>query len=804
MTEVRLTFLEAASKVSLTKRFRIDPNTDDWQEVASYPMVKRFTSYEEVCSDFESFAGSIIAHANQGHCLLRGALVQPIKDSPRRNLHVSDPFTRWIVLDYDSPYGFSSPDDLLHALDLPALPYLFHHSASAGLTSPAGIRGHLFFLLEEPVRLSAIANWLQWVNLTVPELSSQITLTATGHALKWPLDIAVARSAQLIFIAPPEVEGAADPLPDRFEPREFSSRTRTSIVEQIHTVPTDKLAKLIRQRLINLREQAGLPPLPRRLTITNDERRVVLNPQAISPIQSWTIVEENEQFIRLNINGGDSRAYYVLKHNPRYLHNFKGEPDIDLKECCPELYQELLAKIREDKRRLLCLWDLETNMYYGVEYLPESNEVLHVYSFTTKNAILDLQKLRGEPGSTELVPDFKVYFDPKDSNRIDLDRKKFNLYEPPPPNLDPTKVTPAGANAKIPPVIHKVIDHVCCGEQEVIDHFLNWLAFVYRKRTMSQTAWVFFGTYGTGKGTLGNRIVRPLVGDNQFCPMTLDKVIDKFDAWIRHTLVLFIDETDSNSLSKTTAAALRGRLKHLITEPMVTVRPMFRGPIVVPNHINVIIASNETIPIHVYEGDRRYNVAPRQLEPLQITASEYDRIDDELPQFARFLIQWKIDEHQVRTPIDTDARRDLISLSTSPIDDVLSQLSRGELDTLYDMLNAIPTTDPSMQIEISDSLDDLNRVVTEFARTGQAEFLSERSLLRILRLTTRERLQPKTLRYMLSLKGGRIRCGTQTDERGVSSFGVWIRPELPRCTRFLSLQGQGVPDPGTPSRAEAQ
>ena len=54
------------------------------------------------------------------------------------------------------------------------------------------------------------------------------------------------------------------------------------------------------------------------------------------------------------------------------------------------------------------------------------------------------------------------------------------------------------------------------------------------------------------------------------------------------------------------------KLKHQITEPNLTIRAMRTNQIELPSFCNFLFLTNRADAVKIEEGDRRYNVAPRQ------------------------------------------------------------------------------------------------------------------------------------------------------------------------------------------------
>lgn len=76
---------------------------------------------------------------------------------------------------------------------------------------------------------------------------------------------------------------------------------------------------------------------------------------------------------------------------------------------------------------------------------------------------------------------------------------------------------------------------------------------------------------------------------------------DSFDEWIAGRLVIEISE-----VYEAGNWTLANKLKPLITEPMVSVRGLYKGQRMVRNHARFVMFSNHEAPLSFEDGERRY------------------------------------------------------------------------------------------------------------------------------------------------------------------------------------------------------
>lgn len=133
--------------------------------------------------------------------------------------------TEWLVLDLDGlpeNLGVASSggqvisvpltiDLFLNELGMNDISYIVQWSASYGVENQK-LRAHVFVLLDKPYAAQLLKQWLIQKNHEIPLLSTAMTLTKSGNAISWSLDISACQNDKLIYIAPPILKGIKDPL----------------------------------------------------------------------------------------------------------------------------------------------------------------------------------------------------------------------------------------------------------------------------------------------------------------------------------------------------------------------------------------------------------------------------------------------------------------------------------------------------------------------------------------------------------------------------------------------------------------
>ena len=174
--------------------------------------------------------------------------------------------------------------------------------------------------------------WLPHLNLTVPGLRAQATLSANGMTLSYPLDVTNCQNDKLLFIADPVVDGLEDPLAGRrFE---LCGRGIASVDLSTERLDPGTVRREADALVSDLRARAGLPERRARYVALPGRERLLANPEPATV----TGVRRARGFVYLNLNGGDSWAYYFPESSLEIVYSFKGEPPMPPQQIARRLY----------------------------------------------------------------------------------------------------------------------------------------------------------------------------------------------------------------------------------------------------------------------------------------------------------------------------------------------------------------------------------------------------------------------------------------------------------------------------------
>lgn len=782
---MKLDFLAAADGTPLTKTFTKNANGELVR--SDYPRVWRFNSIRIEVASLKELATSLRTAAKAGQCMLKGVLDEPLIDTSRAGHTQSDQPTDWICLDIDGVPGMTI-DAFMKAINLADVSHVRQFSASSGVVKDRGLSAHVFVQLTKPVRPAVLKVWLMHLNLSVPALRAACRLTRTANAVRWALDVSTCQNDKLIYIAPPLLgKGVKSTLKpeDRIvaisgAKHVFDFEASTS---DMNTVAVDNEHK----KLLN--ELRAVQGLPKRDLAT----RVVSGVEVMTKPGKSVVsdVRRERGFAYLNLNGGDSWGYYHPLDNPEILYNFKGEPAYLIKQLLPEYYAQVAAEMRptgitkaQDEAEAaaginyLAFLDPKSDTYYRGTYRAASEE--EPAPFIAINATKALKKLQdflvahGQP-QAEFVPEWDYDFRPDIKLLVDPATRFVNRFwqhemataaEPTAPQaklLAPLKASPKldippaadeehretssrpedaqlaaryremrshmGTLEALCPRIYKVIAHLCVDHIATIDHLVNWIGAIYIHQCRTNTAWVFSGTEGTGKGTLYYQVIQPLLGERHCVAVNLAAFEEKFNEFLSQTLYVFVDETTDEAVNN--VEALMQKLRNNITERTIPMRGMGKGTTDILNFNNFSFASNYDKPLPIRPGDRRFNITPNQQKEHVIQLTELPLIRAEVPLFATYLQHYPVSTQRAGAVIKGAARDHLVHLSRSSIDTVTDALNKGNLEFFIDQLpqdNAPSMSNDNMAPLRVSLVRDLLKTAGRYANGPKAHRISREEL----------------------------------------------------------------------------
>jgi hypothetical protein len=311
------------------------------------------------------------------------------------------------------------------------------------------------------------------------------------------------------------------------------------------------------------------------------------------------------------------------------------------------------------------VFDRISRAEYGFRYLDDKGK-LQVYFPSSSELLkwLDPYRVTENPEEDELgfVIAERLEFLPgqPEVTHDEDDCRVLNLWHP------PGWSGPEGA--PIPSVFLEHVGYLLDGNDEAIEHVLNYLAHLVQRpaERVSHALLITSKAKGIGKSTFG-AIVRRLVGERNSRVVQTKDLKAQFDGWLVGKLVIQVDEVyEAGNWD------LANKLKPLITERTVSVNVKYGPQMEVENYARFIMFSNHTAPLDLEGGDRRYFVFECKAQPRD--DAYYDRLHEfvESPKGAEaiysFLMRRDLSAFNPhRRPPMTEAKQAVIEASKHPL-----------------------------------------------------------------------------------------------------------------------------------------
>jgi hypothetical protein len=692
-----LTLLSAAGSQRLAKEFTPDGATP-------YPLVKNVNSF---CFEtplthegHQQRLELLQEHARFGYCMLKGPLTRELRNESRAGLTQRNALTRNIILDIDGypldePLATPCTAEQVEALaehivsllpsELHDVSYIAHASSSFGLKEDrASI--HIEFLLSEEIAPQQLKIWLQYLNLSIESFADKLRLTPSGHAISWIIDPSVADNSKLIYIATPMFNGVDNPFEDDNERWVLVQKANLSVdlTDMVGSLTRAEVVALSQKKLSSLRKAIGLSARAhktRAVTTNGVTTNVIANPDEMT-VQLYRVTDDYAIF---NVNGGDSNAYWCRFDNPDIIMNFKGEPPFQFSKADPEAYAAFIEEFGEqiiasNPIEPFVFRDQRSDTFYLGRYDRAEKQFIRDGGNAVALNPISKQNIEGalaEEGQIvpDTIPSYALIFNPQMDDVIDDSARIVNRFSCPELMRTPAKIDSAyqgieydfnraGDNKigayinALTPNIHRLIFHILGNDTVCYEHFINWLAFAYQRREVSNTAWVFSGLPGTGKGLFFEHVIERIWSKDYASMKTMDNIEDAFNGSLESQLMVAFDEV--HMTSSKSPERLMDDIKHMIGSSTGTVRAMRTEQRAATFYYNFMLFSNHRDAIRVEQGDRRFNVAPYQEVPIRKLIPDMDgfvkNIQDEVPMFAAFLMHFATNIPAARICLENAAK----------------------------------------------------------------------------------------------------------------------------------------------------
>lgn len=649
-----------------------------------YPHVSKVTSYHEEATTLAAFRDLLASHAALNHCLFNGQLTRPLQNESRAGMTKACK-RDWIVFDFDKVDGNSAEEVVRTYLppECQNVSYIAQLSASMFRPDIDKWSGHIFMLLKEPIEQQRLKQWFEHLNFSVPALTDSLSLSDSLEALHWPLDRTVAYDSKLIYIAAPRCHGFQPAISQHIT----LVRKRSEKLSIPAFTPIDH--QTIRQKINELRRNIGEPEVTYDLTLFEGQE-MLRNAQ---PGLIQGIKTSGDHYIRFNLNGGDSYAYFIDLRNPEVIRNFKGEPYLQTKQVDEALYKSLRRAAPAATSKPPLNDGAEVLAFYATN--QGSPIKIGLYDPIERRVTLNsapetaARAWRAEYGLTqkEFLPHYNLVFDPTSDIQYMPGLTTINTFRTTDYMARTRTKSEPSTLADLPPLTAKIIHSILGGaEERVVRHFVNWVAYIFQYRKKTGTAWVLNGVEGSGKGSFIKYFLQPLLGPEHVAIVQYANLRGEFNAFLENALLVVIEEADIKSVDN--AEDIMAKVKLWITDDDIPIRKMRTDVYNARNYSNFILNTNTRTPAAISGNDRRFNFGERQEVRWVPTPNELKTMFEgkELDAFADMLQRWPVNEFDAAMVIDTEAKRDAHEATTSINQQIADAVMQGDLQFFIDRM----------------------------------------------------------------------------------------------------------------------
>jgi DNA primase catalytic core len=279
-------------------------------------------------------------------------------------------------------------------------------------------------------------------------------------------------------------------------------------------------------------------------------------------------------------------------------------------------------------------------------------------------------------------------FDVHDNNRVNMEKEIFNFFVPSKYMLlekNGEKINPRNDFNSIYKLLGNLIP--CYQERKL---FINWLAGIMQTREKQQTAWVIKGEQGAGKGLFLTHVLKKLLGRKQAIQVEDAQLKNEFNPWLQNSLLIAFNEVARDNSSRN---MINSKLKAIITDEEIQINEKNVKAYYLTNYVNCLFFSNESVPVFIEPGDRRFNVVLTGGNLSRYGWFENDpigfikQIENEVPAFAQFLMNWNYDPLQAKRVFTNSAKETMISSAMNRFEEFVQKLKAMDISWFQDQVN---------------------------------------------------------------------------------------------------------------------
>lgn len=167
----------------------------------------------------------------------------------------------------------------------------------------------------------------------------------------------------------------------------------------------------------------------------------------------------------------------------------------------------------------------------------------------------------------------------------------------------------------------RILDHfyrLCSHRVDLFNWLMCWVAYpIQNPGAKMDSSVVMHGAEGPGKSAVWEKVVMPIYGEYA-STIGQAQLESQFTGWQASKLFALAEEV----VSRAEKSHYKGQLKQMVTGKTLRINEKNLPERVETNHVNFVFLSNETVPLLLDQGDRRYLV----LYADDVPGEEYFRL----------------------------------------------------------------------------------------------------------------------------------------------------------------------------------
>ena len=183
--------------------------------------------------------------------------------------------------------------------------------------------------------------------------------------------------------------------------------------------------------------------------------------------------------------------------------------------------------------------------------------------------------------------------------------------------------------------LYHIRENLCNGEEELSDFTLMWIAHLIQYPENKSVMLALVGPQGQGKGWLVD-LLKKMLGDKKVFQTSQPDlhVWGNFNPEMKDAFLVNVNELDRKQFKDS-----MGKIKELITDPTIAIRPLYCNVFSVTSYHRFLATSNDLEAMPVKEGDRRFVIVEGK-DDVGIRDEDSDEVKNEKATFFKKLTKF--------------------------------------------------------------------------------------------------------------------------------------------------------------------